>query len=421
MQLQRNEKPDILFMKIELSYADGTIILDLPSLITVDIFKPATVDNPLGFDAFRNGFVEAHGDRFLSGEPLLVVVNDGYRNTPTATILQWLDKLDRNVVDQAYFLIATGIHGAPTEEHYNRIFGPFWNRVRARVSYHDCHDLTSMALLSTDSLGGDVWLNKAVLDYPKILVIGSVEPHYFAGFTGGRKAIFPGLTDFETVARNHNLANSLQAAPLKIKRNPVAEHLDSLMRMLDPRKFFGIQIVTDSKRQTAGIFCGELDSAFTRAASFAEKIYSCCVPQKYNVVLCEILPPLDKNLYQAQKALENSQAAVKDGGEAVIVSACPEGVGSEYFFKLAQNWDHQANRANDGRLHFGSHKLSRVIEIGKRINVYLFSTLPGNVVRQVFYEPLDNLQDFLYSKARECEICNMAVVHDAANMVLKTK
>lgn len=408
-------------MKIELTYAEGAITLDVPSCIEIDTFSPATAQDPLGFDTFQSGFIQAGGDLFLSGEPLLIIVNDGYRNTPTATILQWLDRLNSDVIDSAQYLIATGVHDAPTEEHYRKIFGPFWQRVRANVSYHDAHDQASMTALGADSLGGEIWLNSAVLQYKKILVISSVEPHYFAGFTGGRKAIFPGLTDFATIARNHNLANSLEAAPLKLEGNPVAEHLDSLMAMLDADRFFGIQIVTDSKRQIAGLFFGRLDIAFKNAAPVAEKIYSCQVSKRYNAVICEVLPPLDKNLYQAQKALENCQSAVRDGGTIIIVSACEEGVGSEHFFQLADKWDRQTNRARNGGQHFGSHKLSRVIAIGKRIDVRLYSTLPDEVARRVFYEPLDNLQFFLYSIGKECENYHLVVVHDAANMVLKVE
>jgi len=406
-------------MKIDLAYADSTITLDVPSSIEVDTFSPVTVQKPLSFDTFSNGFLQAGGDHVLSGRPPLIVVNDGYRNTPTATILQWLDKLSPTIVDSASYLISTGTHAAPTAEHYRMIFGPLWERVKANVSYHDAQNRSSMSMIGRDDLGGEVWLNNAILKHRRVLVIGSVEPHYFAGFTGGRKAIFPGLTDIDTVARNHNLANSLEAAPLKMEGNPVAEHLDSLMAMLDRDKFFGIQVVTDSKRRIAGLFCGRLDVAFRDATAMAEIIYSQTVSKRYDVIICEILPPLDKNLYQAQKALENCQAAVRKGGMIIIVSACEEGVGSKHFFHLAEKWDRQANRAKDGGRHFGSHKLSRVISIGKRVDIRLYSTLPDEVVRRVFYEPLDKLQIFLYSIERECEICNMAVVHNAANMVLK--
>lgn len=406
-------------MKIELAYAESTLTLDIPSSIQVDIFSPTAVQSPLGVDAFLNGFLQAGGDRFLSGDPPLIVVNDGYRNTPTATILQWLDQLHPGIVDSARYLISTGAHTAPTEEHYDKIFRRLWERVRDNVSYHDAGDRSSMTSVGKDGLGGEVWVNSAVLENKKILVIGSVEPHYFAGFTGGRKAIFPGLTDIDTVARNHNLANSLEAAPLKLEGNPVAEHLDSLMVMLERDKFFGIQIVTDSRRQIAGLFFGRLSTAFRNATSIAEKIYTRQVFKRYDVIICEVLPPLDKNLYQAQKALENCQTAVRDGGTIIIVSACEEGIGSEYFFQLADRWDRKANRSKDDKQHFGSHKLSRVISIGKRVDIRLYSTLPDDIARHVFYEPLDNLQLFLYSTGKECENYHLAVVHDAANMVLK--
>ena len=408
-------------MKIEVAYAKSTLTLDIPASIQVDTFSPAAASNPLGVDAFSSGFLEAGGDRILSGRPPLMVVNDGYRNTPTATILRWLDQLQPGVVDCAQYLIATGAHAPPTEEHYRRIFGSLWQRIKANVRYHDSHDRSSMTSLGQDGLGGEVWINSAVLDSKKVLVIGSVEPHYFAGFTGGRKAIFPGLTDFDTLARNHNLANSLEAAPLKLVGNPVAEHLDSLMATLDRDRFFGIQIITDSKRQLAGLFFGRLDVAFKKAAAMAEKTYACRVPRRYDAVICEVLPPLDKNLYQAQKALENCQTAVRDGGTVVIVSACEEGVGSEHFFQLADRWDRQANCAKDGRQHFGSHKLSRVNSIGKRIDVRLYSGLSDQVIRHVFYEPLDKAQIFLYLAGKECEIYHLAVVHDAANTVLKVR
>ncbi len=407
-------------MKIELSYAKATLTLDIPTSVQVDTFSPTTVHDPLGVDAFTRGFLQAGGDRFLSGALPLIVVNDGYRNTPTSTILQWLDRLRPGVVDSARYLVSTGTHAAPSEEQYREIFGPFRERIKANIRCHDASDRSSMISIGRDGLDGEVWVNSAVVENRKILVISSVEPHYFAGFTGGRKAIFPGLVDFDTVARNHNLANSLEAAPLKLAGNPVAEHLDSLMAMLDSDKFFGIQVVADSRQQVAGLFLGRLDAAFKNASVMAEKTYSSRVSRRYDAVICEVLPPLDKNLYQAQKALENCQAAVVDGGAVIIVSACEEGVGSEAFFRLADKWDRQANRAKDGRQHFGSHKLSRVISIGKRVDVRLHSTLPDDVARHVFYEPLDNPQFFLYSTGRECENYHLAVVHDAAHMVLKT-
>ena len=268
-------------------------------------------------------------------------------------------------------------------------------------------------------MGGEVYVNRLIIEADRIFIIGSVEPHYFAGFTGGCKSLFPGLTDLATIERNHNLANSLQAAPMKIEGNPVAEHLWSLYDLLDDKKFFTVQLVSDCAGQTAAAFFGEVKSAFTEASTFARKLFAPKIVKRHDVVLCEVMPPLDKNLYQAQKALENCQAAVVDGGDAVVVSACEEGIGSDYFFKLAEKWDKENNRAFDGALHFGSHKLSRVNALRKRIGVHLYSELDGDSARQVFYEPVGDLNEFINNKAKNKNNLSLAMVRDAGHTVLK--
>lgn len=349
----------------------------------------------------------------------LVVVNDGYRNTPTPLILQWLDRLDPEFLDRASFLIATGTHDAPTEEHYHRIFGPFHDRVQRRTSYHDCQDRNSMVRFTDDPLGGAVLVNRAVLGDRPVLIIGSVEPHYFAGYTGGRKSIFPGLVDLATTERNHNLASSMSAAPLKLAGNPVAEHLQRLTDQIDSERFFSIQAVLDAEHRLGGVFCGRLADSFDRAVFLADQIYAHHVSRTYDLVLAELRPPLDKNLYQLQKAVENCQAAVADGGVLAVVSACEEGIGSPHFYGLAERWDPMRNRPQNGLpATFGSHKLSRVVAISQRIQIKIYSTLAKEDIVRVFYEPLDNPQEFLYSRRNVCEKCNVAVVFDAGHTVL---
>ncbi len=225
-----------------------------------------------------------------------------------------------------------------------------------------------MAPVGKDRFGEAVYLNKAYFEADSVCAIGSVEPHYFAGYTGGRKSLIPGLSDFKTVERNHNLANSLDAAPMKLKGNPVAEHLGEMLDLVDTSKCLSLQIVTDANRAIAGVFAGDLNDSFEKAVNCAAGIFGHTVRHRYDTVMCEVLPPLDGNLYQAQKGLENCQQAVADGGTAVVISACAEGIGSQHFWDLANGWNREDNRPGDGRLHFGSHKLSRVNEMRKRIS-----------------------------------------------------
>ncbi len=407
-------------MDIEITYGDGILSLDIPSIAEVDVFQPDENSTSLSFDQFKSKLNNVNIDELLQTENILCIVNDGYRNTPTATILDWLSKLDDKFLSNIDFMIATGTHDAPTENHYRKIFGQFYDQIISRLKYHNAHDYDSMIKLGVDNLGGDVWINKAVIEYSSILIIGSVEPHYFAGFTGGRKALFPGLSDVLTIERNHNMAISLDAAPLKIKGNPVAEHLESLLDLVDLNKIISMQIVMDSDHNVVDCFCGSLSDSFEQAQQLSNKIYSTEVDKQYDIILAEILPPLDGNIYQAQKALEHCQRAVKDGGDLIIISACKEGIGSKFFYELAKNWDRENNKPINGIFQFGSHKLSRVNLMTKRISIFLVSEMNHEEVRQVFYEPLDNLQKLLYSRVKDCEKINIGIVHDAGHMVLST-
>ncbi|MEA3297200.1 MAG: lactate racemase domain-containing protein [candidate division Zixibacteria bacterium] len=405
-------------MEVDIAYGGSTINLKIPSSVNTDIFAPAIADKPFGFEQFETEFRTAGGIKRLSGDTILIVVNDAYRNTPTSLILEWLDRIDNQILDRARFLISTGAHQPSTKEQLQDIFKQFYDRIKPRLSIHNARDNSTMLKLGVDNLNGNVLVNKAVADNETVIVIGSVEPHYFAGYTGGRKSIFPGLTDPATIERNHNLANSLEAAPLKLKGNPVAEHLDSLMGFLDSQKFFGIQIVLDADHKIAGLYCGRLDASFTKATQLARKFFSHRVKKHYDAVICELLPPLDSNLYQVQKALENCQGVVRDGGAVILVSACKEGIGSEHFFQQAKEWDRNRNRPIDGRLRFGSHKLSRVNAISMRIHVYLYSDLSDAIVCHVFYEPLDNVKKFLFLVCSEDSLSDLAIVNDAGNTVL---
>ncbi len=407
-------------MEIDFTYGNRILSLDIPVSADVDIYKPLERLKPFLFKDFNSKIDKSNIELLLSNDRYLCVVNDGYRNTPTAVILKWLSKLDSRFLNNADFMLATGAHDAPTKNHYHSVFGEFYNQIKSRVKYHNAYDYDSMIKLGVDNFGGEVWINKAVVEYTSILIIGSVEPHYFAGFTGGRKSLFPGLCDIPTIERNHNMAVSLDAAPLKIKGNPVAEHLESLLDMVDLSKIISIQIVMDSEHNVVDCFCGSLSESFENAQDITKEIYSSKIEKQYDLILAEILPPLDGNLYQAQKALEHCHSAVRDNGDLILISACKEGIGSKFFYELAKNWDRNKNKPINGEMKFGSHKLFRVNLMTKRINIYLYSAMNSKEVRHVFYEPLDNLQKFIYSRVMDCENINIGIVRDAAHMVLST-
>ncbi|MBI5267348.1 MAG: DUF2088 domain-containing protein [candidate division Zixibacteria bacterium] len=400
---------------IKLYYDGGELVVNIPGGVTVDEFRAKTAVKPVGPEQFTGALTRA-GFRESLTSPPLVIVNDGYRNTPTARILSWLNEISPPVVSKGRFLIATGAHSAPTGKHLMSIFGDLYEKVKSRVYWHEASNIDSMTPVGTDSFGETVLVNRLFAEAERVIIIGSVEPHYFAGFTGGRKSIFPGVCDLGTIERNHNMADSLEAQPMKLDRNPVHEHLDSLLNLVDIAKVFSIQIVLSSDDSIAGIFCGPARDSFHEAATLARDIYSCRFDHQYDLALAELLPPLDDNLYQVQKALENCQTSVRDGGTCVVVAACRGGVGSDSFFKLADIWDRTTNQAKDGICRFGSHKLSRVNAMTRRIDVRLHSTLPADRVRHVFWEPVEHLNELIQSRLKSGS--RLAVVRNAGHTVM---
>ncbi len=406
-------------MEIELAYGKTGITLDVADWVETDRYDLTAVDKAISYPAFIDNFTSCGGAEVLEGEPPLIIVNDGHRSTPTRRVLEWLDRYEPQLLDRAPFLVACGTHGEPSPEHFQTIFGQYLERVRDRLSWHDCTDLARMVKVGTDHFGKEVFVNRLAVEAGKLLIITSVEPHYFAGFTGGRKSFYPGLTDRATIERNHNLANSLDCAPLRIKGNPMAEHLDEMLRLIGLDKVFSIQLVIDAGHRIGHVFCDRIDRAFLQGVKAANELYAHTVEKAYDLVVAEVRPPIDESLYQIQKALENCQLAVADGGTIVVVAACHEGIGKRGFFDLAREWDREKNQSIDGRTRFGSHKLSRVNAMTRRINIRLYSELPDDQPRQVYYEPVGDLQALLNECLNKNDRRRLAIVHDAGHTVLQ--
>ncbi len=290
-----------------------------------------------------------------------------------------------------------------------------YDRLHDRVVIHDARAHDEMVGIGRDADGGEVRVNRYFHEARRPVLIGSVEPHYFAGFTGGRKSIFPGVCDYETTARNHRLAVSFDSAPMRLDGNPVAEGLKQLMELVSDRPLFGIQIVGAVDTGLRAVLCGELHDAFERACAVSRNMFENRVEQPYDLILAEVLPPLDSNLYQLQKSLENCQVAVRDGGAVILFSPCREGIGSEHFYRLAERY----RTGDDGIMDaFGIHKLVRVEKIGKRLDVFLHSMLDEGVAERVFFKSIRDPQRIVDHMVEKRRLLSSALVHDAGHTVL---
>ncbi len=402
-------------MEIRIRYRNVEFPLNIPDTARCDEYRGREIDDSTTAGSFIEDIAKTETGLFGVKDADLFIVNDAYRPTPTSLILDWLSQNGR-LNDNARFIVATGTHAAPSEEQLGRIFGNHLNGIRDRILIHDCKNKASMIEIGRDYDDSPIMLNRIAAEAARIVVIGSVEPHFFAGFTGGRKSIFPGVCDYDTIVRNHNRAVSLDAMPMKLKGNPIEEHLEELMARVQGDKIFGIQVVSKVDSDKMRVFVGSLTDAFRAAIKTAESVYGITVRQKYDLLLAEIMPPLDSNLYQLQKSLENCQRAVADGGTILLFSSCHEGIGSTKFYKLADKW--KPGMHLEGEEAFGSHKLVRVYDIGKRINVCLFSELPDEIPEKVFFNPVRSPQGLLDSYFHGNEQATIGLVRDASHTVL---
>lgn len=405
-------------MKVPAWYCDNNIDIALPDKGNVVVYDlPSRRLHRLPASHWLNtGVVPIGLKEFLaSAQRLVVVVNDAHRPTPTAKILENL-KQDLKF-NATRFLVATGLHSPKSSAPREKLFGDV--PVSEGLLVHDAYDTSE---LHTFGEGGNaVHLNK-VLDWcDSILIIGSVEPHYFAGFTGGRKIILPGCASFADIERNHALAVESSSRPLARQGNPVWEDIQNRTRVLDSKKRFAIQVVCDHEGRLFFASDGDWDLSYDQACDFVIANYAFEVEEKYDIVISVVYPPLDRNLYQLQKSYENVAAAVRDGGTILLISACVDGVGDDRFLKIAKSLSQtcEISGAGNEALMMGIHKVRRTIALAKRVDLVLCSNLDSLLLDHLPIAPRSDVQAAINELVSKYgDNCRIAVVLDAASQVL---
>ena len=297
-------------MRIPIRYGKDDIIdLSVPEKNLLGVFNPNPVakfdETALIAKALANPINQKSFDEFIAGEQkIIIIVNDGTRPTPTAKVLKQIyPKIrDKNKI----FIIATSCHREGTLEEYEMIFGKeIYAELNAKSEICD-HDSKKdeMSYLGESKNGTQMYLNKIVAKAKKVIVIGSVEPHYFAGYTGGRKAFLPGVAKYETIEQNHKLALSADAQALRLEGNPVHEDMIDAMKVLAHIDVFSIQTVLDSEHGVYYASAGHLNDSFYDCVKKADEVFCVNIPRKADIVISVAPYPMDVDLYQAQKGAD---------------------------------------------------------------------------------------------------------------------
>lgn len=331
---------------------------------------------------------------------ILLVVNDATRPTPTRQVLEIIYPLLKG--KNFKVIIATGSHRAPTEEEYDFIFGKLYRELKDRVHVHDARKSECFSLGKTRH-GNEIRLNTLIRDADAIIPIGSIEPHYFAGYTGGRKSFMPGVASFDCITANHRLAISQDAQAMVLAGNPVAEEFDDVQKLLENLNIFSIMTVLDGNHRVYAAAAGNLKDSFYSLLSKADEVFVVPIQRLADIVVTVALKPNDIDLYQSLKALDNGKMALKDGGIIILVSACRSGIGSRAFLDLlsSETSCKAVISKLDREYKLGYHKAGKMAEIGVKAQMWAVTPLEQDLVSQAHMRPFCNILDALQEALRE--------------------
>lgn len=320
-------------MKTRLAYGTTGLEINLPDHANVTVVESVHVDGLTDqAGSVRNALRQPLGSlpvRALakSSDRVGVIFSDITRPTPNHLILPTLlSELDHVPDEQIVLFNSTGTHRFNKEVELRGMLG---DEIvdRYRIVQNDANDRDSHVLVGTATSGNSVWIHKEFVKCDVRIATGCVEPHFFAGLSGGPKAIMPGLALLETVMQNHSTNNV--DSPLArwgiTGGNPVWEEINEAAAMVEPS--FLLNVALNHDKQITGVFAGDFQKAHAQACTFVRERTMLPVQEPFDIVIASNSGyPLDLNLYQSVKGMSAASQVVKERGSIIIAADCWDGI-----------------------------------------------------------------------------------------------
>ncbi len=324
------------------------------------------------------------------GQRVAIVTSDITRPCPSALLLPAvIDELNRGGVrDEDIFVVfALGTHRPHTEAERKQLAGEaIYKRVRCVDS-----DPADCVFLGHTSRGTPVWVFRPLMETDIRVCLGNIEYHYFAGYSGGVKAIIPGVCNAETIRQNHRWMTEPGAITANLDNNPVRADIEEAGEMVGVH--FILNVILDEDEKVVNAVAGHPLKAHRAGCQYLDKFGLRTVDQPADIVIVSAGGfPKDINLYQAQKALDNARHIVRPGGFILLVAECAEGMGNSTF----ERWMHKPGGADviiaDIQRDFvlGGHKAAAIAMAMKQAEIGLVSSMPADDVHAMGFIPFDN-------------------------------
>lgn len=365
--------------------------------------EPEEIQWPVGhLQALRN----PHGTKRLrdiaSGRKrVTILVSDYTRAVPAKILLPSLiDELHQAGISESQItiIIAGGVHRPSTHKEIVQIIGKDWAK-RLSVINHDALDLDKLTFLGKTKRGTPIWINNLVLESDLRIAFGQIEPHEFAGFTGGRKSILPGVSGEETIRFNHSpeMIGHPLARPGILEGNPIHEDMveGALMVGLD----FSINVVLNKDLKITGIFAGDMVEAHRKGVDFLNSFSRIEIPARPDIIITNPGKPLDVDLYQSIKALIAVDAIASSETVIVFYSACQDGLGSTDMLKpfsgATTPKEVETNLRNNYKIQMDhAFLLSKILAKGVKVIAYS-PNIPSKIMKEMMMIPVGSPQEGL--------------------------
>ena len=336
------------------------------------------------------------------GEKIVIVTSDISRPMPTWRVMPaLLDELYAAGVrkEDITLVFARGVHRAHTDEERLHLAGARAYEESACID----SDRDDFVTVGETSRGTPVEIMRAVAEADRRICLGNIEFHYFAGYSGGAKAIMPGVSTRNAIRFNHSHMVEPGSHAGKLEGNPVREDIEEAAAMVGVD--YIVNVVLDAHKHIVYAVAGDVTRAHRAGCAFLEKYYLSPIPRRADIVLVsQGGAPKDANLYQLQKALDNAKHAVKDGGVIVLIGCAREGFGEDTF----EQWFRAAQRPEDlierlrANFTLGGHKAAAIALVEQRADVYLVSDWPEEDVRGIFMTPFPTASAALEAAFARC-------------------
>lgn len=388
-------------MEVLFGYAKEKIAVNIPDQNYMGTLVPNHVEldltgeeevvrslqNPIGTPRLK--------DMVKKGQKIAIITSDITRPMPSYKVIPHvLDELHEAGIpnEDITVVFALGSHGGHSEERMRHMVG---DKVFETVRCIDS-DMNDTKHLGTTSRGTPVDIFTPVAEADFKICMGNIEYHYFAGYSGGAKAIMPGVSTRDAIQNNHSAMVQPEACAGRLEGNPVREDIEESGAILGID--FIVNVVLNEKKEIIKCFSGDKIKAHREGCKFLDSFYAIELEEKADIILVSAGGfPKDINMYQAQKALDNAKHAIKEGGIIIWIAECSEGLGEKHF----EDWMTGHEKSSDMIDHIkrdfvlGGHKAAAIMMVLQKARIILVSGLEPDFVKSVFLEPCDSIEKAL--------------------------